>query len=145
MTKRIPGLLLLVVAAGLACPLFGQNTRKQSRPNIIFVLTDDQAARAVGEAVNDGRFRSVPTAHTPNMDRLARDGALFTNFFCTTPVCSPARASIATGRYASELGIEDFIPSPDHRLFNNKTRSRSIHRRQPLSLKFCKRRDTGLG
>jgi uncharacterized sulfatase len=72
----------------------------------------------MGAAVKDGRFKSVPAAHTPNMDRLGRDGALFTNFFCTTPVCSPARASIATGRYASEFSIQDFIPSPNHRLFN---------------------------
>jgi uncharacterized sulfatase len=110
--------LLLFAATGLACPLFGQGSHEHSRPNIVFVLTDDQAPWAMGGAVNDGRFTNVPAAHTPNMDRLSRDGALFTNFFCTTPVCSPARASIATGRYASELGIEDFIPSPQHRLFN---------------------------
>ena len=87
-------------------------------PNIVFVLTDDQAPWAFGSSVRDGQYDNVPVAYTPNMDRLAKEGAMFTHFFCATPVCSPARAAIATGRYASELGIKDFIPSPDHVLFD---------------------------
>lgn len=89
-----------------------------ARPNIVFIYTDDQAAWALGTAVERGWFNDVPIAATPHMDRLARDGAIFRNAFCTTPVCSPARASIMTGRYASEFGIKDFIPAPDHKLFD---------------------------
>ncbi len=87
-------------------------------PNIVFVLTDDQAPWAMGWAVKEGQYVGVPPAVTPNMDRLAREGMTFTNFFCTTPVCSPSRASLATGRYASEWGIDDFIPMPGHILFD---------------------------
>ncbi|MCA9232359.1 MAG: sulfatase-like hydrolase/transferase [Planctomycetales bacterium] len=87
-------------------------------PNIVFVYTDDQAAWAMGAAVQQGWFADVPAAATPNMDRLAREGAVFTNFFCTTPVCSPARAAHITGCYASELGIDDFIPMPGHKLYD---------------------------
>lgn len=89
------------------CLLHGQ----QQRPNIIFILTDDQAPWAFGASGD-------PNASTPTMDRLAREGAYFHNAFCTTPVCSPSRASIMTSRYASEYGILDFIPHPDHRLYD---------------------------
>ncbi|WDI43080.1 sulfatase family protein [Bremerella sp. P1] len=89
-----------------------------AKPNIIIVLTDDQAPWAFGSAVRSGQYREVPAAATPNIDRLASEGAVFRNFFCTTPVCSPARASFMTGRYASELGIPDFIPQPGHKLYD---------------------------
>ncbi|WP_315853441.1 sulfatase family protein [Bremerella alba] len=88
------------------------------KPNIVIVLTDDQAPWAFGSAVRSGQYRNVPPAATPNLDRLASEGAVFRNFFCTTPVCSPARASFMTGRYASELGIPDFIPQPGHKLYD---------------------------
>ena len=90
-----------------------------AKPNIVVVLADDQAPWAFGSAVRSGQFRDVPAAATPNLDRLASEGAVFRNFFCTTPVCSPARASFMTGRYASELGIPDFIPQPGHKLYDS--------------------------
>ena len=61
-----------------------------ARPNIIFVLVDDQRFDALG-------FRN-PRIDTPNMDRLAREGVYFENAFVTTSLCSPSRASILTGR-----------------------------------------------
>ncbi|MCK4676593.1 MAG: sulfatase-like hydrolase/transferase [Bacteroidales bacterium] len=86
-------------------------TGQDQKPNIIFILTDDQAPWALGASGD-------PNASTPNMDRLAHNGAYFKNAFITTPVCSPSRASIMTSRYASEYGILDFIPDPNHRLYN---------------------------
>jgi choline-sulfatase len=73
-----------------------------SRPNIIFLCTDDQAQWAVGAYGN----REIKT---PNMDRLAARGAIFRNAFTITPVCSPSRAALMTGLYPSELGIADWI------------------------------------
>ena len=70
-------------------------------PNIIFLLTDDQAAWAVG--ANDSQ------AKTPHMDRLFLEGAHLKNAFTVTPVCSPSRVSLMTSRYGSELGITDWI------------------------------------
>jgi uncharacterized sulfatase len=73
-----------------------------TRPNIVFLCTDDQAQWATGAYGN----REIKT---PNLDRLARGGAIFRNAFTVTPVCSPSRAALMTSRYASELGIADWI------------------------------------
>ena len=75
-----------------------------NRPNILFILTDDQGAWALGAAGN----REIIT---PHLDRLASEGAYFPNFFCASPVCSPARASILTGLPPSQHGIHDWIRS----------------------------------
>src|SRR5436190_2186808 len=71
-----------------------------SKPNIVFVMTDDQRWDSMGCAGH-------PCLKTPNMDRLAREGAMFVNAFVTTPLCSPSRASILTGPYASRHGVID--------------------------------------
>ncbi len=73
-----------------------------SHPNILFILSDDQGAWALGAAGN----REVIT---PNLDRLAHTGMRFDNFFCVSPVCSPARASLLTGRIPSQHGIHDWL------------------------------------
>ena len=72
------------------------------RPNVVFVLTDDQGPWAAGCYGN-------PEIRTPNMDRLAATGMLFRNFFCATPVCSPSRATFLTGRVPSQHGIHEWI------------------------------------
>jgi arylsulfatase A-like enzyme len=72
------------------------------RPNILFILTDDQGPWAMGCA-------GSPEIRTPNLDRLAETGLRFPNFFCASPVCSPARASILTGRIPSQHGVHDWI------------------------------------
>ncbi len=71
-------------------------------PNVVFILTDDQGPWALGCAGND-------EIRTPNLDRLAAEGARFENFFCTSPVCSPARSSLMTGRIPSAHGVHDYI------------------------------------
>ena len=75
---------------------------EHDRPNVIFVLTDDQGPWAAGCCGN-------PEIRTPNTDRLAADGLHFENFFCSSPVCSPARASLLTGRVPSQHGVHDWI------------------------------------
>ncbi|MEM7144406.1 MAG: sulfatase-like hydrolase/transferase [Verrucomicrobiota bacterium] len=72
------------------------------RPNILFILTDDQAPWAVGVAGH-------PLAKTPHTDALFKSGAYLPNSFTVTPVCSPSRASTMTSRYGTELGITDWI------------------------------------
>ncbi|MCB0088696.1 MAG: sulfatase-like hydrolase/transferase, partial [Caldilineaceae bacterium] len=71
-------------------------------PNILFILSDDHGAWALGCAGN----REI---ETPNLDRLAASGMRFTNFFCTSPVCSPARASLLTGKIPSQHGVHDWL------------------------------------
>lgn len=102
---KLPLALFLFI---LAVPL---SQAQQERPNILFIYTDDQAPWALGASGD-------PNAHTPNLDRLVEEGAYLKNSFVTTPVCSPARASLMTSRYAGEYGIYDFIPQPGHRLYN---------------------------
>ncbi len=72
------------------------------KPNILFFLTDDQGCWALHCAGNS-------EIYTPNLDRLASEGIRFENYFCTSPVCSPARASLLTGRIPSQHGIHDWI------------------------------------
>ncbi len=71
------------------------------RPNIIFILTDDHRFDALGAMGN-------PIIHTPHLDALANDGALFTNMFCTTSICAISRANFLTGQWERRHGIDDF-------------------------------------
>lgn len=63
---------------------------KEMKPNIIFILTDDQRWDALGYAGNE-------LAHTPEMDKLAKSGVFFKNTIATTPICAASRASIISG------------------------------------------------
>lgn len=80
-------ILLLALAGALA---MASGSQAQSRPNLVFLLTDDQRADAMGCAGH-------PILKTPQMDRLAREGVRFTNAFVTTPICAASRASLFTG------------------------------------------------
>jgi N-acetylglucosamine-6-sulfatase len=71
------------------------------RRNVIFILTDDHRYDALGF------LKGQPWLRTPNLDRLAREGAHFKNAFVTTALCSPSRASILTGQYAHRHRIVD--------------------------------------
>ncbi|MFW6188976.1 MAG: sulfatase-like hydrolase/transferase [Planctomycetota bacterium] len=77
-------------------------SKDPDRPNVMVVLTDDQGYWALGCAGND-------ELRTPNLDRLAETGIRFENFFCVSPVCSPARASLLTGCIPSRHGVHDWL------------------------------------
>ena len=90
----------LIVAAALALCLISQARGQQpsSRPNILFIMADDHAAHAIsayGSKINS----------TPNIDRIAREGMLFRNAFVTNSICTPARATILTGKYSHLNGV----------------------------------------
>ena len=93
----------LAVAAALllpvACARNQQPTTPQKRPNIVFVLTDDQRWDAISIQGHSGPLK------TPNIDRLGHEGVYFRNTFATTSLCSPSRASIQTGVYAHIHGV----------------------------------------
>ncbi len=78
----------------------------RKRPNILLILSDDQGAWAMRCAGN----REI---ETPHLDRLAQTGLRFDNFFCASPVCSPARATLLTGRIPSQHGIHDWLAAGD--------------------------------
>ncbi len=70
--------------------------------NIIFLLSDDQGAWSLAPYGN-------PDVVAPALDRMAAEGVCFENFYCTSPVCSPARASIFTGEMPSQHGVLDWL------------------------------------
>ena len=64
------------------------NSAPQARPNILFILTDDHRYDTIGALGNP---------HIPSLDTLVRRGFAFDRSFCTTPICTPARAELLTG------------------------------------------------
>ena len=93
--------LLLVILACIQIPVMGAQTGDtglDSKPNIIFILVDDLRYDALS-------CLDHPFVNTPNIDRIAEEGAIFDNFFVTTSLCSPSRASFLTGLYAHNHGV----------------------------------------
>lgn len=81
------------------------------RPNILFIMVDEMRADAMSSEKH-------PVAQTPNLDRLARQGIRFANAYTVAPVCSPARASAFTGRYADVHGvIANGVPANNGEIF----------------------------
>ncbi|MCA8987965.1 MAG: sulfatase-like hydrolase/transferase, partial [Planctomycetaceae bacterium] len=87
----------------LGLALFTQDARSEQRPNILFVFTDDHAPHAIG--AYEGWLQSVNP--TPNIDKLAKEGMLFRNSFCTNSICGPSRAVIQTGLHSHLNGFRD--------------------------------------
>ena len=83
---------------------FGQVGKKDSRPNIVFILTDDLGYGDLG-------CYGHPHIKTPYLDLLAKEGLQLTQCYAAAPLCSPARAAIMTGRTPFRCGIESWIPA----------------------------------
>ena len=80
-----------------------------SRPNIVFVFVfaDQMRFFALGcMAGEPGAGEEARVAKTPHLDRMAAQGALFTHAYSTTPVCSPYRTGLQTGRYSHSTGFK---------------------------------------
>ncbi len=77
------------------------STSRTDRPNILFLLTDDQRWDSLGCMGN-------PIVQTPHIDHLALQGTLFENNFTTTAICCTSRATLFTGRYGSTMDLHRF-------------------------------------
>jgi len=87
---------------GVFCKdLFSQNTYQ--KPNIIYIMSDDHTAQAIG--IYGSRLSRLNP--TPTIDRIAKEGILFENAFCTNAICTPSRASIITGQYSQTNDVLD--------------------------------------
>jgi arylsulfatase A-like enzyme len=85
--------VLIVTTVLLVPSMVAAQSTAGNRPNILFIMSDDHAAHAIGA------YGSRVNA-TPNLDRLAREGALLTSVFATNSICTPSRAVILTGQYS---------------------------------------------
>lgn len=99
---RLMGTAAAAGLAGLPYPVYGTTATKavSDRPNILFILSDNIQSDDMG-------FTGHPFLKTPGLDKLASEGVVFDNAFCTTPLCSPARASVLTGAYAHNHGVRN--------------------------------------
>ncbi|MCI0540057.1 MAG: sulfatase [Verrucomicrobiales bacterium] len=116
------------LAALAICALGSQAFAAEVRqPNIVFFLADDLGARDLG-------CYGSTFYETPNLDRLARQGARFTQAYAACPVCSPTRASILTGRYPQRTGVTDYIGAAQPEQWKRNTRHLPAPYRDRLAL-----------
>ncbi len=87
--------LFLMVSAGLL-----SFKPKDKRPNILILFSDDHALQGISAY-------GSPYIKTPNIDRLAKEGALYQNMFCTNSLCAPSRATLLTGKFSHKNGHRD--------------------------------------
>lgn len=84
--------------------MLGQNTvTPEEKPNILFIMTDQQTAKAMSN-------RNNPWLKTPHMDRLAQYGTSFTRAYCPAPLCGPSRSSMLTGKYPHQVNATINLP-----------------------------------
>jgi len=94
---------LAAVSTVIAGCASSDDKKSRRKPNIVFILADDQGWHQLGCYGSD-------FYETPNIDRLAAEGMKFTDAYAACPVCSPTRASIMTGKYPARLHLTNFIP-----------------------------------
>jgi arylsulfatase A-like enzyme len=105
MRTKILGLAMLNIVILLSFSCTDQNgTNSNTKPNIVFIMSDDHAYQAI--SAYDDRL-----IHTPNIDRIAKEGMLFTNASVTNSICAPSRAVILTGKHSHINGkIDNLSP-----------------------------------
>ena len=99
--RAVAVVLAILVAAANPSLLTAAEGPAKSRPNILYIMSDDHAAHAIsayGSRVNQ----------TPNIDRLAHEGMRFTRCFATNSICTPSRATILTGKYSHINSVPTF-------------------------------------
>ncbi len=84
---------VMLIALALASPRAGAK-----QPNILFIFSDDHAPQAIGAYGSE-------INQTPNLDRIAKEGAVFQNSFCANSICGPSRACILTGKHSHKNGF----------------------------------------
>ncbi|MEQ9289187.1 MAG: sulfatase-like hydrolase/transferase [Cyclobacteriaceae bacterium] len=88
-------------------PMAISQEAKGSKPNVIVILTDDQGSIDMG-------CYGATDLHTPNMDRIAKKGVRFTQFYAGAAVCSPSRAALLTGKTNLRAGLPGNVPVPEY-------------------------------
>lgn len=99
--NRVFSILLFSIMLCSCKEVEKQNPLKNTRPNIIFIMADDHAVQAISAYGHE----ISKLAPTPNIDRLAENGVIFQNSFCTNAICGPSRAVILTGKHSHMNGF----------------------------------------
>ena len=97
MNTQFKKYILITVSLILGLSINAQELKKDKRPNIIFLLTDDQRYDALSCTGNK-------EIETPNIDRLADKGVVFNKYYTTTAICMASRSQIMTGMYEYKTG-----------------------------------------
>jgi arylsulfatase A-like enzyme len=97
----------LLLTGLLACSILSETQAKAGQPNIVLIISDDQAWTDYG-------FMGHPTIKTPNLDQLAKESAVFRRGYVPTALCRPSLATLMTGHYASVHGVTGNDPSPKY-------------------------------
>ena len=92
--------LSTIVSIGCKTPILLEDNNE--KPNILFIMSDDHATNAI--SAYGSRLANI--AQTPNIDRLASEGVLMENVFCSNSICTPSRAVIMTGLYSHKNGVK---------------------------------------
>lgn len=95
------GLFCFVFLGAVGVSLASDSTNDKKQPNILFILSDDHTSQAWG--VYGGALKNHVTA--PNISRLAEEGVVLDNCFCTNSICTPSRAAILTGQHSHKNGV----------------------------------------
>ena len=110
-----PSKLHRALFTALIVVLAGTINAKSSRPNVLWIMTDDHSAAALGAYGS----HLAPLNPTPTLDKLAAEGMMFTNAVCTNSICTPSRATLLTGQYSHVNGVKtlnDNLAVEDHTL-----------------------------
>lgn len=91
-----------LIASSLSTLAIEDLPQKPKKPNIIFILVDDLG-------IKDLSCLGSSFYETPNIDKIAKEGTIFTQGYACSAVCSPSRASIMTGKFTARHGITDWI------------------------------------
>jgi arylsulfatase A len=105
------------------------------RPNVVMIIPDDQT-------YSDFGFMGNALVHTPNLDRLAKQSAVFVNGYVPTSVCSPSLATLLTGLYPHQSGIHYNHPPPGNTAFNRMESADQYVRTRSASFQLIKSVDT---
>ena len=103
--------LKIIALLSLSCTFLNhslaQGQRPKKQPNVIVILTDDQGSI-------DLNCYGAKDLHTPNLDKLAKEGVRFTQFYAGAAVCSPSRAALLTGKTNLRAGLPGNVPVPEY-------------------------------
>ena len=100
-------ILFFCTNAFLSISCSTKEVHENKKPNVIFILVDDLGWADLG-------YSGSTFYETPNIDKLASEGTIFTNAYAACPVCSPSRAALMSGKYPARLNLTDYIPGNRH-------------------------------